>query len=317
MRIVLRKLILVIGVAAIFVLLCATLPVCASGVDSQEEVVNESAVSTATPVPQPAAERNGWNPEKTQYYVRGKSVTGLYAVGQTVYYFDAKGIRSVDTKWIRVDSKRYYLKNGVALTGWHYVGKYKYYFHPDGHLSQDLVADLGSAWKKRKILVKVNRLTSSIMLFAKDGKKGYTIPVKAMPASVGRTHWRTKLGTYTMRKSDTYRWRTLMGGVAGQYCTRINGNYLFHSVLYRRHNKHALIASTYNLLGTPASHGCVRLQVADAKLIYEIVRNRDTRVTIFESKLSGPFDKPKLNKIPTNQNYDPSDPNIKTGAEKK
>ena len=316
MRVVLRNLVLVICAGVLVILPALPARLHASDVDFQKVITSESVESTPTPDPEPAA-KSGWNAAKTRYYVKGKAVVGLRTINKKIYYFDKKGNRQTKTQWIRIKTKRYYLKKGIALTGWHYVGSYKYYFHPDGHLSQDLIADLGVKWKKKDIHVKVNRLTSSIMLYARDGKKGYTIPVKAMPASVGKMGTRTKLGTYTMRKAYTYRWRTLMGGVSGQYCTRIGGNYLFHSVLYRRQNKHGLIGYTYNLLGTPASHGCVRLQVADAKIIYEIVQNRNTRVTIHESKSVGPFDRVKLKKIPVTQNFDPSDPAIKKSAKKK
>jgi hypothetical protein len=73
----------------------------------------------------------------------------------------------------------------------------------------------------------------------------------------------------------------------------------------------ALQTYTYNNLGKAASHGCVRLQVKDAKLIYEIVKYRNTKVKIYDSDYVGPFDKPVIKKIPSKQKYDPTDPYVK------
>jgi hypothetical protein len=72
-----------------------------------------------------------------------------------------------------------------------------------------------------------------------------------------------------------------------------------------------LQTETYNDLGKAASHGCVRLQVKDAKLIYDIVKNRNTKVKIYDSSYAGPFDKPVIEKIPAGQKYDPTDSAVK------
>ena len=53
-----------------------------------------------------------------------------------------------------------------------------------------------------------------------------------------------------------------------QYAYRINGPYLFHSVLYSEKDTATLRQSSVNNLGRRASHGCVRLSVEDAKWIY-------------------------------------------------
>ena len=137
-----------------------------------------------------------------------------------------------------------------------------------------------------------------------------------MACSVGKAATPTVKGTYYLTKDRTYRWAKLggptMGGYCyGQYCSRITGSYLFHSVNYRRPNNRTLTASAYNNLGNAASHGCIRLQTANAKIIYDIARYRKTKVTIYDSSSVGPFDKPQVKKIKSSQNYDPTDPNIK------
>ncbi|MCI8647430.1 MAG: L,D-transpeptidase family protein [Firmicutes bacterium] len=233
-----------------------------------------------------------------------------------IYYFQKNGKVYRGSSWKRIGQKRYYFRKGTALTGWKYVGKYKYYFDSKGKLCQDLIAKFGNKWKKKDIYIKVNRKKNYVILFAKDGKKGYTIPVKAMACSVGKAGTPTVKGTYYLSKDRTYRWAKLggptMGGYCyGQYCSRITGSYLFHSVTYRSPNNRTLTTSAYNNLGGPASHGCIRLQTANAKIIYDIARNKKTKVTIYDSNSIGPFDKPSVKKISAGQNYDPTDPNIK------
>lgn len=233
-----------------------------------------------------------------------------------LYYFQKNGKVYKGTAWKRVNGKRYYFKKGAALTGWKYVGKYKYYFDSKGRLCQDLIAKFGKSWKKKDILIKVNRKKNCVTLYAKDGNRGYTIPVKAMACSVGKSKTPTVKGTYYLTKNRTYRWAKLggptMGGYCyGQYCSRITGGYLFHSVNYNQKNNRTLSSSAYNNLGKAASHGCIRLQTANAKIIYDIARYQKTKVTIYDGKSAGPFDKPSVKKIKAGQKYDPTDPNIK------
>ena len=260
------------------------------------------------------------------YYKNGVKSTAYKSVVQKVndkfYYFTANGSIYKGTNWLRLDGKRYYIKSGDVCTGWQYIGGYKYYFYKStAYLCQDLIAAKvdGIDWKTRVTHIKVNRTKNCVTLYAKDGANGNIIPVKSLICSVGLPGTPTITGTYTLSASRTYRWGKLggpdMGGyVWGQYCTRISGSYLFHSVTYRNENDpRSLIASAYNNLGNAASHGCVRLQVIDAKLIYDIVnlKKNTVTVTIYDSSTVGPFDKPTIKKIPSSQKYEPTDPNIK------
>ncbi len=257
---------------------------------------------------------------KGYYYKKGVKQTRYRAVVKKmnngkVYYFQKNGKVYNGTGWKRIKDKRYHFQKGVAATGWKYVGGYKFYFEKNGKLCQDLIARFGNGWKKKDIYIKVNRQKNCVTLFAKDGKKGYKIPVKAFPCSVGRSGTPTVKGSYTLKKERTYRWSRLggptMGGYSyGQYCSRITGSYLFHSVMFHTQNNRNLNAAAYNQLGAAASHGCIRLQTGNAKLIYDIARHKDTKVTIYDSSKIGPFDKPSVKKIPSGQGYDPTDPNL-------
>ena len=54
-----------------------------------------------------------------------------------------------------------------------------------------------------------------------------------------------------------------------QYSFEIEGDILFHSVIYSSDNEKTLRSGSLYALGNPASHGCVRLTVNDAKWLFE------------------------------------------------
>ena len=158
-----------------------------------------------------------------------------------------------------------------------------------------------------KYWIKVNKKANVATVYQLKGDK-YK-PVKAMLVSCGGK--KTPSGTfYTPAK---YRWRTLIGPSYGQYCTRVTGHILFHSVWYY-HDKNKATQSTreFNKLGQTASHGCIRLSVADAKWIYDNCKLK-TKVTIYSSKNPGPLGKPKAIKVSTSRKayWDPTDPDKK------
>ncbi len=152
-------------------------------------------------------------------------------------------------------------------------------------------------------LIKVNRKMCTVTIYAKDSNGKYTKPIKAMACSPG---WETPLGTF--KTPAKYRWQLLMGDVWGQYCTRIHGGVLFHSVWYYERKESTLSNAQFNNLGTVCSHGCVRLNVADVKWIYDNCP-LGTTVIIYDSNDPGPLGKPETIKVSTatKMGYDPTD----------
>ena len=146
----------------------------------------------------------------------------------------------------------------------------------------------------------VNRRTNIVNVVSSSGKV-----VRSMYCSTGKGYSTIK-GTY--RTVSKMRWHALYHGVWGQYCTRIHGPYLFHSVWYYRTQKNQLSTREYNKLGTQASAGCVRLAVVDAKWIYDNCKV-GTKVVIGESRK---LKKPTRNKLKISTSsktgWDPTDP---------
>jgi len=185
--------------------------------------------------------------------------------------------------------------------GWYYEGGYKFYYK-DGKKLEDIRSIIG---KQSSYVIMVNKQQSCITVYAKDGNNGYIIPVVSFACSPG-----TATPTGTFYTPEKYRWKALMGGVWGQYSTRITGGILFHSVPYKSQNIYTLKSDQYNKLGTWASAGCIRMRVIDAKWIYDNCSLK-TKVVIYNSSVAGPFTKPSYAKIPLSQNWDPTDPAVK------
>ena len=155
--------------------------------------------------------------------------------------------------------------------------------------------------KGRTYWLKVNKRTCVVTVYKHVGRKWKA--VRAMRCSVGKSSTPTPSGTYRVKS----KWRWLnMKGCWGQYVSQFNGDYLFHSCWYYARNKAKQNITEYNKLGRPASHGCVRLAVIDAKWVYKHCK-AGTKVTIF----SGSSRKDKLGKpakITSHSGWDPTDP---------
>ena len=226
--------------------------------------------------------------------------------GNTWYYQRPDGNRLTNS-WKRINGSWYYFgADGAMTTGWKYVDGYKFYFGTDGKMVQDVDKLIG---KQSSYRITVNRVKCQVTVYAANETGNYCIPVKTFTCSVGKAGTPTHAGTYaTLRKQNPVE---LMGPSWGKYGTQIN-NYgdWFHSVACSNPDPtYALAAGNYNMLGQPASHGCVRLCVRDAKWIYDNC-GLYTRVDISDTEYT-PFDKAPTIKIPAGQNWDPTDADAK------
>lgn len=162
---------------------------------------------------------------------------------------------------------------------------------------------------KTKYKLEVNCEQNVVNVYTKDANGEYTNCVKVMLCSVGPAT--PTSGTYSLKKYGGWEWKGLFGDVFGQYATQITGNILFHSVPYtEKGNKASLEYWEYDKLGTPASMGCVRLTVKNAKWIYDNCM-AGTPVTFYEDSNPGPLGKPTEQKISSEtgyNNWDPTDP---------
>ena len=251
------------------------------------------------------------NPKaKDTIVIVSKGNKGWFKLGTRTYYINAKGNAVKGYKKIK-GNYYYFNKKGVMVKKkWVYVKlhkkKYKLFFKKNGKQAQNVEKLIG---KRSSYRVMVNCKTNCITVYAKHGKNGYIIPVRAIICSTGVGNCTIK-GTFTIRRVG--RWHELMGGVWGQWVSQISGNYLFHSAWYYAPRHKSLCVSEFNKLGRQASHGCVRLTVGDAKWIWSHCAG--SKVKTYSAKWNGPLKKPakpKCKVVSGDRGYDPSDPYFK------
>jgi hypothetical protein len=109
--------------------------------------------------------------------------------------------------------------------------------------------------------ITINTATEQVIAYDLNNQ-----PVQVFACSTG-VHGNTYVGTY--KTSNYYDWHLMNGGVYSRYAVRFNNHELMHSVPYYRHSPDSLEYRQFNRLGTPASAGCCRMALADAKWIYD------------------------------------------------
>lgn len=158
--------------------------------------------------------------------------------------------------------------------------------------------------------IKVNVGAQIVTVYKMDSNGQYTIPYKNFITSTGLPGSETPLGKYEIY-SSRHTWMRMVDNTYGQYAVRFNGPILFHSITYEKKSYDSFKWYEYNKLGYPASLGCVRLTVRDAKWIYDNCEN-GTVVEIYEGepnlelweKLRYQLKIP----LPEGTNWDPTDP---------
>ena len=247
----------------------------------------------------------GYYVDKNGRWIPGYGTVNVNTIGNwektgSTYYFKKSNGTYAKNEYVAWNGNWYYLDgNGAMLTGWHYIRGYKMYFTASGALQQDVSGMVGGPYRLR-----VNRTKCQITVLAKDGSNGWTIPVKSITCSVGNPITLTPAGTFYIGDQD--RWHILMGPSWGQWTSHVVNGIFIHSVAGSSQSQYNLAAGDYNMLGQPASHGCIRVCVRDAKWIYDNT-GRGTMVTIGDGYYE-PFDKPATIKLPYGVNLkDPTD----------
>ncbi len=117
--------------------------------------------------------------------------------------------------------------------------------------------------------IRISTKEQRVYVYTHDDKDEYNIEVKKFICSTGLNDTPTPKGTFT-NTGPGARWHYFKKFKCwAQYAYYINGDIMFHSVLYDEQDVSTLRQGSVNALGSKASHGCVRLKVEDAKWIYE------------------------------------------------
>lgn len=250
------------------------------------------------------------------------------------------------TSWgdkVKLAAKNYKIgKKNLGKQGWHYEkynGKKYRFYYVNNEKQTDLTKILKLKKGSGKYTIELNRAAGvvTIYMYNEDTKK-YDTPVKSCTVSVGRDvstnagtgglnqdSSYTPIGTYSVCSNGEavrYTLKTMHepdGSIVyARWCTHIVGNVYFHAIAVSSQSHNALSYSRYNRLGSPASAGCIRMTVADAKWIYDYMpTGTPVKISVGSSSKPGPLGKPETIKSSYGVNYDPTDPEISDAQKKK
>ncbi len=278
----------------------------------------------------------------------GKSTITLKADNESTGNFKVRvyGYTTWNKK-VFLNEETYQLsKKNMGKNGWFYEKyagkKYKFYYVNNKKVT-DLTKILNikesNASNINKFYIEINRAASAVTIFMynKETKK-YDIPVKTCSVSVGADTW-TNLGTSGLNPDSSYTplgtYSICTNGTSVKYSMKpmhepdgkilyarwtshIVGNVYFHSIAVPKDSHYSLSPYTYNRLGSPASAGCIRMTVADAKWIYDYASTGSiVKVVKGNAKKPGPLGKAPTIKVQGGINYDPTDPGVPDSRKKK
>lgn len=106
------------------------------------------------------------------------------------------------------------------------------------------------------------------------GSKNKWNLLKTFKCSTGIKNSETPQGIFSVKEKGTWFFSEKYKQ-GGKYWVQFSGNYLFHSMPFAK-DKNTIVDDT---LGTPSSHGCIRLSVDDSKWMYDNLPE-DTKVII-------------------------------------
>ncbi|MDO5390424.1 MAG: L,D-transpeptidase family protein [Eubacteriales bacterium] len=256
----------------------------------------------------------GWVKIKDSMYYFNDDCTSKRTAAATYNgkkgYLDDNG-KFVTNALIKLNGNYKYIDSskGFLTNSWKTINGYKYYFKENGYMCQDLRKMFASRTNPGWYRLVVNKLTCVVTVLTKQNSSStnYNIPVVNFVCSVGQPISRTPNGTFTPSRGG--RWQMLMGPSWGQYGVNVYGGVIyFHSVACGSASSYAVPAAEFNRLGTPASHGCIRLCVSDAKWIYENAYSSKTTIHDNANYNNCLFEKPTLPKI--SGSVDPTDPAV-------
>ena len=222
---------------------------------------------------------------------------GWHVIDGAWYYMHGSG--AMATNWLNLGGEWYFLAgDGAMRTGWQWIDSNWYYFYTQndphggvhGMMARNTTID-GYRLQGNGAMLTAEQSGMALRAQAYSSNTNYLLMVDRAACRVGVFTGRT--GAWNLN----YFWSCspgapstpTVGGVfkvqsKGYYfdsgsarCywyTQFYGNYLFHSVLYNKYTG----GLADGRLGMHLSHGCVRLEIGNAKWIYDTVPSGTTVV---------------------------------------
>ena len=246
--------------------------------DGSHPYATPSPVPTPTPVatPEPFVYSR-----KLEYGSSGTLVKKLQDRLRELGFYDAKssgGYYEVTQRAVR-DFQRH---NGLSVDG--VAGRQtQETLFSSGAVPASATPRPSPTPKPARYTLMVDVANQIVRAYTYDAEGAYTVLVREMICSTGTSKNPTPLGT-TIMPSKRARWGYFPTWDShAQYLTRIDSANAFHSVLYTAADETTLSVKSFEDLGSPASHGCVRLYVSDAKWIYDNCE-AGTIITVYEGE---------------------------------
>lgn len=119
-------------------------------------------------------------------------------------------------------------------------------------------------------IVGVDTINQVITIVEKSDSGRYDQTVKVFICSTGTAKDPTPAGTYILPASTRGEWAFFKTyNCYVRYPVRIQGNYFFHSLLYKEKDLSTQTSSSRRNLGKAASHGCIRMWDHDVQWLSE------------------------------------------------
>ena len=185
--------------------------------------------------------------------------TGWVAVNGSWYYLNSSGF--MQTGWLNLGGTWYWLDaSGAMATGWRVVdGSWNYFMANGAWVSgyMDAKAQSYSSNTNWLILVDTSRCVTSIY----TGSWNNWSLNRRYVCSTGKASTPTVIGEYQVYGKGY----SFGHGYTCYYYTQFYGDYLFHSSPYYVNSNRVMDPT----MGVPSSAGCVRLEIQNAKWIYD------------------------------------------------
>ncbi|MBQ4266139.1 MAG: peptidoglycan-binding protein [Clostridia bacterium] len=247
--------------------------------DAQESRLIE-AYSLDTPLPTPIPEPFSYT-RKLEYGSNGALVERLQDRLRELGFYDARssgGYYEITQKAVRAFQGH----NGLAVDGVAGRQTQELLFSGDA-VPAHATPRPSPTPAPTKYTLMVDVANQIVRAYTYDESGSYNVLVREMICSTGTSRNPTPLGTTIMPKKRA-RWGYFPTWDShAQYLTRIDSANAFHSVLYTAADENTLSVQSFEDLGSPASHGCVRLYVSDAKWIYDNCE-AGTIITVYEGE---------------------------------
>ncbi|MGN0436183.1 MAG: L,D-transpeptidase family protein [Wujia sp.] len=209
----------------------------------------------------------------TSYYFfgnDGKAITNAWQnIEDITYYFGEDGKRVSDVTMVLDGNQYHFDKTGKLYSGWlEENGSWNFYDYESYQLTYQGNELIYEAWQKgineeSETDYMILTDTEKFRVFVFTGKAGNWSPVQEFVCAPGLPETPSRKGKFKVGLKGY----SFGKGFTCYYYTQYSGDYLFHSITYYQ----GTMRIQDPTMGAPASHGCIRMDINDAKWIYENV----------------------------------------------